>query len=147
MQAATRAPELFDACVGNAPVVNWVGESRADGEYLTLNQQKNNQMSQYWPPENLATPQWEQHVADNTKLFYESSPMAYFSVNSAPLLLIQGDSDRDVAIQATLDLYNQARLIGANVESLFFPNQMHGLSLYSSQSEAAQATVDFLLKK
>ena len=145
LQAATRNPDLFDASVANAPVYNWIAEDRADGDFLTLLDQKNDQMSGYWPPENLATPQWSTNVNANMKLFYESSPAAFFTAKSAPLLLIQGDSDRDVAIQATLDMYNQARLIGANVQSLFYPNQMHGLSLYSSQSEAAQKSVDFLL--
>lgn len=146
LQAATRMPNVFFASVANAPVYNWVSESRFDGEFRTMNARKNNLAVGYGPTEDLANPLWASKVQANIQTYFQASPAAFMKQGIAPTLLIQGDFDQSVEVQATIDMFNQARQLGAPVSSLFFPNQVHGLSLLSSQAQAAQATVDFLLE-
>jgi dipeptidyl aminopeptidase/acylaminoacyl peptidase len=87
-------------------------------------------------------------VDANTNLAFQSSPAAMVANLTAPLLLIHGDSDRNVAVQETIGLVRLLDALGRNkqVETLFFANEIHGLSLFSNQVLAASATASFLLQ-
>ncbi len=64
-----------------------------------------------------------------------------------PVLLIQGDDDRNVPFQQTVDLAR--RLAGRHVpfEELVVPNEIHGFLRHASWLEVDTATVEFLTRR
>jgi dipeptidyl aminopeptidase/acylaminoacyl peptidase len=83
---------------------------------------------------------------DAMRVAWESSPDSNLDGWKSPVLLIQGDDDRNVPFQQTIDL---ARRLGAwkvHVEELVLPNEIHDFLRYSGWLRADQATTDFLTK-
>lgn len=80
------------------------------------------------------------------KVAFESSPDADVAHWKSPVLLIQGDDDRNVQFQQTVDL--AARLKDRHVpyEELILPNEIHGFLRWSSWERADIATAAFLAK-
>jgi dipeptidyl aminopeptidase/acylaminoacyl peptidase len=77
------------------------------------------------------------------KLAFESSPNAAVKTWRSPVLLIQGDDDRNVPESQTVDLAQ--RLRGQNVpfEQIIFPDEIHDLLLWRDWVRAYHATADF----
>jgi len=75
---------------------------------------------------------------------WRSSPEADLSRWTAPVLLIQGDDDRNVDFHQTVDLARRLEDKGVAVEELVLPNEIHGFLRYSSWRRADGATADFL---
>lgn len=95
----------------------------------------------------MATPYWPDHVNENTNIGWKSSPAGWLSNFTSPVLLIHGDSDRNVDVQETIGILRALRAKGdVEVEAMMFPNERHGLALYSNDIKAAQATFDFIHK-
>jgi dipeptidyl aminopeptidase/acylaminoacyl peptidase len=78
------------------------------------------------------------------KVAFESSPMAFLSSWRSPVLLIQGDDDRNVQFNQTVMLAAALRRQQVGVEELVFPDEIHDFLMYRSWLEAYQATARFL---
>lgn len=99
-------------------------------------------------------PQWfssqsERYQTIDRKSFLKtawlSSPDAYVSTWRSPVLLIQGDDDRNVPFHQTVDLVERLKLARVPFEQMIIPNDVHGFLRWQSWLRADQATADFLL--
>ncbi len=77
------------------------------------------------------------------KLAFESSPNAAISTWKSPVLLIQGDDDRNVPFSQTVDLLQRLRAQKVHVEELVFPDEIHGFLMWKSWIRAYGATEEF----
>ena len=78
------------------------------------------------------------------RVAFESSPMAYIKGWRSPVLLIQGDDDRNVQFNQTVMLADALRKQKVEVEELVFPDEVHDFLLHKSWLEAYRAAVRFL---
>lgn len=76
-----------------------------------------------------------------------SSPDAYISKWRSPVLLIQGDNDRNVRFHQMVDLVERLKHTNVQFEQLVIPNEIHGFLRWNSWLQADQATADFLTRK
>jgi dipeptidyl aminopeptidase/acylaminoacyl peptidase len=81
------------------------------------------------------------------KVAFESSPLNFVKGWRSPVLLIQGDDDRDVQFNQTVRLAYALRSQKVDVEELVFPDEIHDFLLYRSWREAYAATTDFFKRK
>jgi len=70
--------------------------------------------------------------ARTVKTAWESSPMAYMSTWRSPVLLIQGDDDRNVPFSQTVSLSRELSKRNIEYEELVFPDEIHGFLLHRS---------------
>jgi dipeptidyl aminopeptidase/acylaminoacyl peptidase len=77
------------------------------------------------------------------KLAFQSSPDAAISTWKSPVLLIQGDDDRNVSFSETVDLVQRLRAQRVHVEQLVFPDEVHGFLMWKSWLRAYGATAEF----
>ncbi len=77
------------------------------------------------------------------KLAWQSSPDAYVDSWRSPVLLIQGDDDRNVPFEQTVDLAQRLRDHHVPFEQLVFPDEIHGFLMWKSWIRAYSATADF----
>ncbi len=77
------------------------------------------------------------------KLAFQSSPDAYLSTWKSPVLLIQGDDDRNVPFLETVDLVQRLRAHDVPFELLVFPDEIHGFLLWRSWIAAYRASAEF----
>jgi dipeptidyl aminopeptidase/acylaminoacyl peptidase len=80
------------------------------------------------------------------KVAWEASPDAEVDRWKSPVLLIQGDDDRNVDFHQTIDLARRLDALHVPYEELVIPNEIHGFLRHASWLEADSATVDFLDK-
>jgi dipeptidyl aminopeptidase/acylaminoacyl peptidase len=80
-------------------------------------------------------------------LAFASSPEADLSKWTSPVLLIQGDDDRNVLFAQTVDLARKLEDRGVTVEELVIPNEIHGFLQHRNWLAADAATVEFLDRK
>jgi dipeptidyl aminopeptidase/acylaminoacyl peptidase len=80
------------------------------------------------------------------KLAYESSPNASVQLWKSPVLLIQGDDDRNVPESQTVDLAQRLRANHVPTEILFIPDEIHGFLMFKTWLTAYGATADFFAK-
>ncbi len=78
------------------------------------------------------------------RLAFASSPMGDLSKWRAPVLLIQGDDDRNVVFSQTVQLTEDLRDRGVHVETLIFPDETHEWLLHKHWVESYEATAAFL---
>jgi dipeptidyl aminopeptidase/acylaminoacyl peptidase len=83
-------------------------------------------------------------TAPDYKVAFESSPMAFLDTWRSPVLLIQGDDDRDVQFNQTVMLAGALRRRKVEMEELVFPDEVHDFLLHRRWIEAYEATVRFL---
>lgn len=76
-----------------------------------------------------------------------SSPDAYISTWRSPVLLIQGDDDRNVHFHQMVDLVDRLKLTHVHFEQIVIPNEIHGFLRWNSWHKADQATADFLTRE
>jgi dipeptidyl aminopeptidase/acylaminoacyl peptidase len=81
------------------------------------------------------------------KVAFESSPVADVARWKSPVLLIQGDDDRNVQFQQTVDLAARLRAHHVRHEELVLPNEIHSFLRWSSWDKADEATAAFLGKE
>lgn len=77
------------------------------------------------------------------KLAFESSPNAAIATWKSPVLLIQGDDDRNVPFSQTVDLLQRLRAQKVHVEQLVFPDEIHDFLMWKSWIKAYGATEEF----
>uniref|UniRef100_UPI0015764B9E alpha/beta hydrolase family protein n=1 Tax=Sphingomonas bacterium TaxID=1895847 RepID=UPI0015764B9E len=89
-------------------------------------------------------PRFEQGDRDmGMKTAFQSSPVAAVAGWRSPVLLIQGDDDRNVRFSQTIDLATRLTRTGAPVETLVLPDETHGFARHASWVRADAATVAF----
>jgi dipeptidyl aminopeptidase/acylaminoacyl peptidase len=72
-----------------------------------------------------------------------ASPVADLSFWTSPILLIHGDDDRNVLFAQTTDLVQRLRARQVPVETLVFPDEVHGFLRLDSWLRAYRATAEF----
>jgi dipeptidyl aminopeptidase/acylaminoacyl peptidase len=77
------------------------------------------------------------------KLAWESSPDSAIATWKSPVLLIQGDDDRNVEFHQMVDLAQRLRLAGVHFDEIVIPNEIHGFLRYASWLRADAATVEY----
>jgi dipeptidyl aminopeptidase/acylaminoacyl peptidase len=77
----------------------------------------------------------------------QSSPLADVRNWHAPVLLIHGDDDRNVAFGQTERLVEALRAQGVEFEELIVPGEVHEFLLEESWIKAYRAAGDFLVRK
>jgi dipeptidyl aminopeptidase/acylaminoacyl peptidase len=78
------------------------------------------------------------------EIAWNSSPDAGLDGWKSPVLLIQGDDDRNVPFQQTVDLAHRLEERNLPFEELVLPNEIHGFLRHASWLRADEATADFL---
>jgi dipeptidyl aminopeptidase/acylaminoacyl peptidase len=78
------------------------------------------------------------------KIAFQSSPMNFLDTWHSPVLLIQGDDDRDVQFNQTVMLADALRRRGVEMREMVLPDEIHDFLLYRSWLAAYQATVGFI---
>ncbi|HUY12831.1 MAG TPA: prolyl oligopeptidase family serine peptidase [Terriglobia bacterium] len=77
-------------------------------------------------------------------LAFESSPAASMSTWRSPVLVIQGDDDRNVPFSQSIKLVAALRVQHVAFEQLVLPDEIHGFLTQGAWIKAYQATSDFL---
>jgi len=80
---------------------------------------------------------------DAARLAFESSPLASVNTWRSPVLLIQGDDDRNVPFAEMIRLVEALRKQGVEFQQIVFPGEIHNFLLHRSWLSAYQATSDF----
>ncbi len=80
---------------------------------------------------------------DAARTAWESSPLAYVKDWKSPVLLIQGDDDRNVQFANTVRLAAALRAQGTRFEEHVFPDEIHGFLLHRDWLEAYWLAADF----
>jgi len=80
------------------------------------------------------------------KIAWASSPEAYIDQWKSPVLLIQGDDDRNVDFHQTVDLAQKLRSHDVSFNQIVYPNEIHGFLLWHHWIESYTATTDFFEK-
>jgi dipeptidyl aminopeptidase/acylaminoacyl peptidase len=83
---------------------------------------------------------------DAARLAWESSPLSSVGTWRSPVLLIQGDDDRNVPFAETVDLAEALRKQGVEFEQLVFPDEIHDFLLHRTWLAAYHATIEFFDK-
>ena len=116
MQGLTRNSDVFAAGVANAPVFNWVTQSRfeRDAAPFEAARRRNGgfRTLPVGPRSDLAGPRWLAQSQANLELAWESSPAGHLDKLASPLLVIQGDSDANVDFQETAGIVAGLRARG-----------------------------------
>ena len=84
--------------------------------------------------------------AEFARTAWESSPLASIDTWHSPVLLIQGDDDRNVPFAETVDLAEALRKHGVPFDLLVFPDEIHDFLLHRSWLRAYHASSDFFDK-
>ena len=95
---------------------------------------------------------WEEGIAtapdlpEVDKLSFASSPNASISTWKSPVLLIQGDDDRNVRFNQTVSLAQKLRRQGVPFEEIVYPDEVHDFLLWKSFVDSFSATAAFFEK-
>ncbi|MGH6890009.1 MAG: prolyl oligopeptidase family serine peptidase [Rhizomicrobium sp.] len=81
------------------------------------------------------------------KTAFLSSPDASVDTWKSPVILIQGDDDRNVPFHQTVDLARRLDLRHVPYEELVLPDEIHGFLRRASWLKADEATASFLARK
>jgi len=77
---------------------------------------------------------------------WASSPVASIATWKSPVLLIQGDDDRNVSFHQTVDIARRLSAAGVSYEELVLPDEIHGFLRHQSWMTADSATVAYFNK-
>jgi len=80
------------------------------------------------------------------RIALQSSPMAYIDTWRSPVLLIQGDDDRNVVFAQTVILAEALRKQKVHFEQLIFPDEVHDFLVHDHWLQAYRAADTFLAK-
>jgi len=92
---------------------------------------------------NLQYPSYATTQPEAARLALESSPLASVKTWTSPVLLIQGDDDRNVPFANTVRMAAALRSAGIPFEEHVFPDEIHGFLLHRSWITAYGLTADF----
>lgn len=94
-------------------------------------------------------PRWERQtqgapdLGDAVKLAFQSSPDSSVTTWTSPVLLIQGDDDRNVPFDQMVDLVQRLRTNHVPFEQIVFPDEIHGFLMWKTWIRAYTATAGF----
>ncbi|HWZ29243.1 MAG TPA: prolyl oligopeptidase family serine peptidase, partial [Gemmatimonadales bacterium] len=77
---------------------------------------------------------------------WTSSPVADVASWRSPVLLIQGDDDRNVHFHETVDLARRLDGAGVKYEEMVIPDEIHGFLRWHSWLQADSATAAYFQK-
>ncbi len=77
------------------------------------------------------------------RVAWESSPLSSMKTWRSPVLVIQGDDDRNVEFSQSVQLIESLRKQGVEFEQIVIPDEVHGLILYRNLLTFFEATDDF----
>ena len=123
--ALARNSDVFAAGVDLHGVHDWVAERRRGA---------------------FVPPAWryERGDLDSARtVAWNSSPVAAIGGWKSPVLLIQGDDDRNVYFSQTVDLVQRLAASGVRYEELVLPDEIHGFLRHRSWLTADSATAAF----
>ena len=83
---------------------------------------------------------------DAQKIAVDASPIGAIEKWRSPVLLIQGDDDRNVAFNQMVDLVRRLREQHVEFEQIVFPDEVHDFLLHRTWLRAYHATSDFFDK-
>jgi dipeptidyl aminopeptidase/acylaminoacyl peptidase len=129
--ALARNSDVFAAGVDLHGVHNWLNLSEAGASFAALN-------AGHEKPADL------QQAED---LAWQSSPVADINRWRSPVLLIQGDDDRNVDANQTIDLVGRLRARGVRYEEIIIPDESHDWQLFRSWVRVSSAAADFLSRE
>ena len=118
--ALARASDLFAAGVDMSGVHNWNFEIPD------------------WVPSYYA-----QRQPETARVAFESSPLAHVKTWRSPVLLIQGDDDRNVPFKEMVHLVEALRKQGVVFQQIVFPDEIHEFLLHSTWLRSYHAASDF----
>jgi len=124
--ALARNSDVFKAGVDFHGISNWVPEMSKGGD-----------LPEHWYE---ADASWKQAIATA----FAASPDADIAKWKSPVLLIQGDDDRNVAFDQTVELAHRLEQQKTPFEELVLPNEIHGFLRWKDWLRADEATVRFL---
>jgi dipeptidyl aminopeptidase/acylaminoacyl peptidase len=75
-------------------------------------------------------PEGAPDFAEAKKLAFSSSPDASIDTWRSPVLLIQGDDDRNVPFEQTVDLAQRLKKQGVEYDEIVYPDEIHDLLLW-----------------
>jgi dipeptidyl aminopeptidase/acylaminoacyl peptidase len=102
-----------------------------------------------WTTDRYSTTTWryEQGDLDSARaVAWRSSPVAYVSSWKSPVILIQGDDDRNVRFHQTVDLARRLAAAGVRYEEFVLPDEIHDFLRHRSWLMADSATAAFFDK-
>ena len=82
-----------------------------------------------------------------TRVAWNSSPDASVGTWKSPVLLIQGDDDRNVPFHQTVDLARRLEQRHVPYEELVIPNEIHGFLRHTSWLQVDDATAEFFARQ
>ena len=82
-------------------------------------------------------------ATEDNPVAWKSSPLADIDSWKSPVLLIHGDDDRNVMFIQTTDLVQRLRQRGVPVETLIFPDEVHGFLRHDSWLRAFGTAAEF----
>lgn len=98
-----------------------------------------------WSMGRTAPQRFEQEDFDELRrLSFMSSPMAALKSWRSPVLLVQGDDDRNVKFEQTVDLARRLEAQGTPFEEVIIPNEVHGFLRYDTWVRVDSAAIRFL---
>jgi dipeptidyl aminopeptidase/acylaminoacyl peptidase len=127
--ALARNSDVFKAGVDLHGISNWIPDL-AKGQALP----------EHWYE---ATADWKQAISTA----YAASPNADIAKWKSPVLLIQGDDDRNVPFDQTVDLAHRLAQQHTPFEELVIPNEIHAFLRHANWLKADEATIDFLSRQ
>ncbi|HEX8806924.1 MAG TPA: prolyl oligopeptidase family serine peptidase [Candidatus Aquilonibacter sp.] len=77
----------------------------------------------------------------------KSTAIGWLNMWRSPVLISQGDDDRNVAFSQGVDLATRLRSRGIHVETLVFPNETHEPSVWAHLVQQYQTAAAFLVKE
>ena len=86
-------------------------------------------------------------AAARAKIAFAASPMADVAKWKSPVLLMQGDDDRNVLFGQTVRLAAALRAEGVDVEEKIFPDEVHDFLLHRNWVAAYEAAAEFFDRK
>ena len=84
-----------------------------------------------------------QKLEEWARVAYESSPLADVKTWRSPVLLIQGDDDRNVAFSNMVQLVEALRKQGVEFQQIVFPDEVHDFLTHEHWLTAYHAASDF----
>ncbi|MDE3156605.1 MAG: S9 family peptidase [Acidobacteriota bacterium] len=129
--ALARNSDVFHAGVDMHGVHNWLWQTAADSV--------DPDPIQAAVGDGITRAQY-QHVLD---VIWQSSPDSSMATWKSPVLLIQGDDDRNVKFHQTVDLAQRLKAAGVPFDELVLPDEIHGFLRWASWVKADEATAAY----
>jgi dipeptidyl aminopeptidase/acylaminoacyl peptidase len=124
-----RNSDVFKAGVDFHGISNWVPLLAKD-----------NALPEHWYE---ATADWQKAIATA----FAASPDADIATWKSPVLLVQGDDDRNVLFDQTVELGHRLEQQQIPFQELVIPNEIHGFLRWSNSVQADGATAEFLQRQ